>query len=819
MLQVALAQIKLHSRRFIAVGLAVLLAVAFLVATLLVNSSTQATLKASLGQSFAQADAVVAAGTARNDKPLDQAALAAVSQAPGVTASYAQLETSVQVTSANSSFYAALQNTAPVASLEAASLVSGTLPAAAGEIAVDEKTAERNSLSAGSTLTLASANGQSTMATVTGLVKASNDPMRSGLAQLLASTQTLAPLAELPLTYSTIQLKLDAPLNDARRAELSKALAAVGFETATVKTADQQTTASVQNFTGGNDQLTLVLLAFAAIAIIVAVLVVANTFAVLVAQRTRELGLLRCIGAKKSQIRNSVLAEAAIVGVVASAAGVAVAFGGMYALISWLKTTPGNEFATFEGNPTAPITGMLVGILLTAVAALVPARAATAVAPLAAMRPAEDAALGNRSGRVRLAIGGVLIILGGLMLAFGAISANLAIALPGGAMTFIGVLLCASLFVPRLVATFGKLAAPAGVPGKLASLNAVRNPGRTTATASALLIGVTLVSMMLTGASTARSAFETTFDERYPVDISIEAGGYDAAKVDALKSLTGVSAVAQLPVVGEVTGSSDPMLTGGSVYGISSADAAALLSSAQNRVQPGQILMPKSTKESNLSLLVNGVSTSLPVSTATSKAFFPMVNLETVQAPAGVEQAVWIKLVPGTSSSEILDLRSQIADTLGVQEFVVSGGAMEKASFNQIIDIMLLVVTGLLAIAVLIALIGVANTLSLSVLERTRENALLRALGLTKGGLRGMLALEAVLVAGVAALIGVVLGGLYGWLGAQSALGGFAAVVPNVPWLQLLLVVAVAAAAGLAASVVPARRAAKLSPVAGLASD
>ncbi|YCH10169.1 ABC transporter permease [Arthrobacter sp. alpha11c] len=127
-------------------------------------------------------------------------------------------------------------------------------------------------------------------------------------------------------------------------------------------------------------------------------------------------------------------------------------------------------------------------------------------------------------------------------------------------------------------------------------------------------------------------------------------------------------------------------------------------------------------------------------------------------------------------------------------------------------------VTGLLGVAVVIALIGVANTLSLSVLERTRENSLLRALGLTKGQLRGMLAIEAVLVAGVAAVLGAGIGIVYGWLGAQAALGGVADVVPAVPWLQLATVFGVAVVAGLLASVIPAHRAARLSPVEGLAA-
>ncbi|NKX49777.1 ABC transporter permease, partial [Arthrobacter deserti] len=179
---------------------------------------------------------------------------------------------------------------------------------------------------------------------------------------------------------------------------------------------------------------------------------------------------------------------------------------------------------------------------------------------------------------------------------------------------------------------------------------------------------------------------------------------------------------------------------------------------------------------------------------------------------------LWLAVDRDLGATELMQLRTDLAAELKVNDYQLSGAAIGRAAFDQVIDVMLLVVTGLLAVAVLIALVGVANTLSLSVLERTRESSLLRALGLTRSQLHGMLALEAVLVSGVAALTGTVLGVLYGWLGARSALGSFGDVVPSLPWLQLAAVLAVAVVAGLLASVLPARRAGRLSPVEGLAT-
>ena len=171
------------------------------------------------------------------------------------------------------------------------------------------------------------------------------------------------------------------------------------------------------------------------------------------------------------------------------------------------------------------------------------------------------------------------------------------------------------------------------------------------------------------------------------------------------------------------------------------------------------------------------------------------------------------------------DLTQEVARAADVDPGSVTGGAPMRALYAQIIDTMLWIVVALLAVSVVIALIGVANTLSLSAIERTRENSLLRALGLTKGGLRTMIALEAVLIAAVAAALGCALGVLYGWAGSQlllgelmDSLGRGSVVAPAVPWLELLLIVGVAALAGLLASVMPSRRATRMSPVEGLAS-
>ncbi|MBD8044360.1 FtsX-like permease family protein [Arthrobacter sp. Sa2BUA2] len=836
MLQVALAQVRLNARRFIAVGVAVMIAVGFLTATLVINASSKASLTESVGQSFRNADLVVSAGydeEAESFAVLDERTADLARGMDGVADTYTVFGGSVAVRDGRGTSYAMLTNIPADESLLPVDVVKGTLPAAGRDVAIDKQTAERRGIDIGSVLPVVSSEeleGPETSLTVTAIVEASSNPSMMGNAQLYATDETAAPFANTIYGFDSIQLALaDGVSVDAVQAELTEAIAGAGIRAVTVRTVAEETTELMAGFTGGQDSLTVILLAFAAVALLVCALVVSNTFSVLVAQRTRELALLRCIGAGRSQIRRSVLAEALLVGIVSSIVGVLAAVGLVAGIIAYLQTLPESGFATLDVPPLAVTAGMAAGVVLTVLAALVPARAATAVAPLAALRPAEEVRAGTRKGRVRLVSGLVLVAGGAGLLAFGAYDGDLLIALPGGILSFVGILMCSTLFIPPLVRAVGFLASPLGVPGRLAAVNAVRNPQRTSATSSALLIGVTLVVMMMTGAATARSAFNDTLAGEFPVDVTVRGSipvespftGKDAAAAAAVEN---VDRAAFLPLAGLV-GDEDET----PVYSLDAADSSVLQDASMVPVD-GTIMMPQGTKAETVTVRGAAGDMELDVVTSESRSFPPLVSAGTARTLGGVpeQQApaqfqaqplLWLAVAEGLNTSEILELQSALAEKLNIEDYQIMGSVIERAAFEQVIDVLLMVVTGLLGVAVVIALVGVANTLSLSVLERTRESSLLRALGLTKRQLRGMLALEAVLIAGVAALFGIALGAVYGWLGAQSALGSFADVVPALPWAQLAGVLAVALVAGLGASLLPARRAARLSPVAGLAAD
>jgi putative ABC transport system permease protein len=817
---VLLAQLRAHAARLIASTLAIVIAVGFVVATLVLNQTARATVLESIGARYVGAAAVV---TSEGGAPLTDAVddLEALGSVWSVDPAW---ETSVQasVPGRDGAQYLVVESVAVAPTLRWQTLASGRLPDAEGEVAVSE----RARADVGDVLTVtgtdAEGNETTSRATVTGVVDLQGDPEAGLYGRAFATPEQARAWGATDVT----ELRLAAaPGFDAEQVRLDAATALSGRDVA-VRTGTAQAEEAAAALMGNATALAAVLLVFGTVAVLVAGLVIANTFAVLLAQRTRELALLRCVGATARQVRRSVLGEAFATGLVSSSIGVAAGIGlaaGVSALVGDLDSPV--PLAGVSVPWYAVVAGLVLGTVVTLLAAWAPARAATRVAPLAALRPADQAPLRSRPGLLRLVLGLALLLPGAALLAVGVAMSQVLIALPGGALSFLGIVLLAQRGVPPVVAAAGRLAGRfGGVPARLAAGNATRNPRRTAATATALLIGVTLTSAMVVGSASTRATATAGLEAEFPTDLVVENfdGRLPASLPATVAAVDDVVATSVLRA-GAVTG---PDGTPTQMYGVDAAEAAAALRSTDEVTLPaaGQVVVPEwlalswSVADGDpVALSGEGTADFTVLVVAEGPVLLPVAELQQLLPDAGIGQ-LWVRLDDADPDAQI-DAVDRITDVVADADpsAAVTGVVTLRDQINEVLDVLLLVVTALLGIAVVIALIGVGNTLALSVVERRQENGLLRALGLTRRQLRGLLAWEAVLVAGVAAVLGVALGTAYGLMGAASVLGGLADLVLVVPWPQIGAIVAVATLAGLLASVLPARRAARTSPVAAIA--
>jgi putative ABC transport system permease protein len=818
---VLLAQLRTHAARLIASTLAIVIAVGFVVGTLVLNQTARATVLDALGARYVGAAAVV---TSEDGSSLagDVDALADVGSVWAVEPTW---QTSVQasVPGRDGAQYLAVETVATTPQLRWQAMAEGTLPDAEGEVAVSE----RARAELGDVLTITSTDAEGTestsRATVTGIVDLQGDPE----AGLYGRAFVVPDQARAWGAVDPTELRLAAAPGFAAEQVQTDAAAALAGRDVVVRTGAEQAEHAAARLTGDSAVLTTILLVFGTVAVLVAGLVIANTFAVLLAQRTRELALLRCVGATARQVRRSVLGEALATGLVSSAIGVAAGIG----LAAAVSAVVGDvdspiPLAGVSVPWYAVVTGLAVGTLVTLLAALAPARAATRVAPLAALRPVDQAPLRSRPGVLRLVLGLLLLLPGLAMLGAGVVLPELLLALPGGVLSFLGIVLLAQRAVPPVVAAAGRLAGRfGGVPARLAAGNATRNPRRTAATATALLIGVTLTSAMVVGSASTRATATAELEAEFPTDLVVTNydGQLPASLAGALQGVDGV--VDSSPLLGALVTGPDEI--GGWTLGVDAPDAAAVLRS-EDVVLPadGEVVVPEWLAQSwavtdgdRVPLTGEGTTAEFTVRVVDEGLLLlPSTALAQLVPDAGIGE-LWVRLAEADPDAQI-DVVDRVTDLVAESDpsASVAGVVTLRDQINEVLDILLLVVTGLLGIAVVIALIGVGNTLALSVVERRQENGLLRALGLTRGQLRGLLAWEAVLVAGVAAVLGVVIGGAYGLAGVASAVGSVGDVVLVVPWLQVGAIVAVATLAGLLASVLPARRAARTSPVAAIAA-
>lgn len=610
----------------------------------------------------------------------------------------------------------------------------------------------------------------------------------------------------------------------------------VGFTAGTLALTDSVDQAATAEGAVSADNLRVPLLMLGAVSLIVAAFVIANTFRILLAQRTRELALLRTVGATRRQVLLGVVAEACAVGLAGGIAGLVL---GIVAGIGFARAIGDDA----HGIPIVVSTGTVVwpltlGVLITVGSALVPAVGATRVSPLAAARAVPEADDDMPARRVRTAAGLALVAIGAVLLLGGAVApigyVGLMAVVAGAALSFLGLLILGSRIVPPALRLLGSLAVLVSGRAKptteLATANAARNPRRAAATAGALLIGVTVVTGFVTVGESTRASIDVVLDQQVPADFVVTADVDDGVPADAITAIdalpeTGASvSLYREPIESQTLGSVD-------LIGLSLDDYQAIA-----RVSGNGSLADLSDGSAGDAVAVTeglasdhgiGVGDSVDVAGEPLRVGY-VVDDRTVPIPGIIASPRQFgMLVPESAGPEQYAVDAadgvETADAEAAVENVVEpmigitvySNLATKEQINRELDRAVGVVVAILGLAVVIAGIGMANTLSLAVHERRREIGLLRALGVTERGTRMMLGVEALLSSLVAAIIGVIVGVVF----SAAAVASVPNVMFVVPWARLAACLAIAAVLGLVASLAPARRAARLSPVAALATE
>lgn len=842
MISVAFAQIRAHWARFAAIGLGIALAAGFVSATLIINTSLQESLREGIGQSFSRAGVVVMPVTgAAIDPPEVAAVTESLAGVPGVSAVEV---TASAVASARGGGIADTDFAVTPAPgdprLDTFSVVEGSRPQEPTDVVVDTATAADLGVGVGDTLRFTTATARidtdtdsmpvyrgprhsATDFTVVGIAEMGDDPTFVGMPRALTTGASYREHFARSGDVAAIQLGLssDADPETVRSAIETRIADSVLRDRMETMTVDEAVDRRVAEFSEGSDFIAWMLLGCAGISVLVAVLVVSNTFSVIVAGRRRELALLRCIGASRRQLYGSVLVEGVFVGLLGSLLGVIAGIGVSALLVAVATRVWKDEFAYV--SLTVPawtlLAGVVVGVLLTVAATIRPARSAIAVTPLEALQPFDVPSAPTSQSRARVLSGWGSIVIGTLAVVLALVFAVdspvwILVGALGGILVVVGLVLGSGQIIPPVVSWIGDLVVtPWGLPGQLATLNTLRNRRRTGSTAAALVIGVTLVSTLVVGGMSTKATFGAGLEQHFPVDVAVNLGtAADQDVIEEIRDIDGV-ATAVLAYHGSVVDDDAEL------YIVDPSSLSALLGESAPPVVAGRVTVPENYPGQS----VQGLTTAtLPVekSGESSRAYFTTADVGNRIGISAASTAVLITLAPDQSGSDVLRIRQQVAEALDVATDEVIGSAVERGLFAQVIDVLLLTAVGVLLIAVLIALIGVSNTISLSVIERRRENSLLRALGLSLAQLRALLAFEAVLISVVAALIGLGLGGALGIVATRLITVDFSSAFV-VDWSipASLGILAVAVIAGILSALAPARRAARLSPVEGLKQE
>src|SRR5215831_18888382 len=840
--------------RLFATALAVTLGVAFMAGTMVLTDTIGHTFNDLSTGVYKGTDAEVRAKAAfsgpamggGDQRPLISASLVqALRRVPGVAADEGSAMGYARLTGSNGKALGNPAAGAPtlggnwnqVKQLNPWTLVAGHAPQAANQVVIDKKSATDGRLRVGD-MTTVLALGPPQRFRVVGIVKFGTADSPCGASVALFTTPVAQRLVAGPGKVSSVLFVAQPGLSQQQLASNLRKALSNGMEAVTGATVTKEMQTSFQQAMSFFNTFMMI---FAVIALLVGAFMIFNAFSITVAQRTRENGLLRAVGASKRQVLGSVLAEAAAVGVIASAiglvAGIAMAVG-LEALLSGLGMLGMSVGGVVFSIRTVIVAG-LAGLAVTFTAAVSPARKAGKVPPVAAMQEASSRSTGYGS-KQRIMVGTGILVLGmaalftGLFTHAGNVIVNAGL---GVLLIFFGVSILGrtvSLPLSRLIGA--PLSWFRGIPGKLARENAMRNPKRTAASASALMIGVGLVSFITILASSTTASINSAVNSHFAGDIVIDSGagltgGIDPALAQRLNGLPQVSAATGVgagiaKVFGKVEQMSavDPRTAGkifhvspraGSIGALGLGDIAVykdVASSHQLRLgSPVPVLFRDAGWRMLRVALIYGDATAAPA----PRYFLGTPSYDTYFALHYDSQIV-VQKAPGVGTAAALAAVRAVATRYSGTS--VMDQAAFKAELTKPVNQLLMLVYVLLALAILIALLGIGNTLALSIFERTRELGVMRAVGMTRRQLRAMIRWESVIIALQGTVLGVLVGVFFGWA-LVLAMKSQGVSEFSLPMLSLVVMVVLAGLAGVVAAILPSRRAAKLNILHSIVSD
>lgn len=849
MLRATLKSVFAHKTRLLLTALAIIFGVGFVAGTFIFTDTIDATFNNLFDDVFAGIDVIVETETEFNPgftapPPFEEETLELVQAVPGVQVAEGSLGGYSQLVDKNGE---AIQPMGPPtigASWTDApelqgntELRAGTAPQGPGEIVVDAATAKDNDLGVGDVVDVLIPIGREQFEIV-GIAGFGETDNIAGATVTLFTLEEAQRVLDQEGQFGTIQVAAEAgvsadELTNRINLALPEGLAAISAADESAENAEQ--------LSEGLGFIQTVLLVFAAISVFVGAFIIQNTFRIVVAQRTRELGLMRAVGATGGQVIRMVLIEALIVAVLGSFIGIGFGFvisGGLTALMSAIGfdlPSTSQQLAT-----RTIVAGLAVGIIVTLFSALLPALKAARVPPIAALMDVDmepTGSLRRRSiiGGVTLAAGLFLVLNGlfGDVIDIGPIDELAAVGL-GVLIVFIGVSILSVLFIEPLAKVISAPMVTGKITGRLARQNSIRRPRRTAATASALMIGLALVGFFFILGDSIKASTGAAIEEGLRADyvVSVEgfANGFPTTLAETLEAAPEIDAVTQLRLGFWDKDGTDELLIGLDTDTVDDTIFLGLEEGSLAALGDGGVFVHEDAADSNSWVLGDTIQMGFA---ATGLVEVEIVGIYTELNVVQVSYLTSLDFYEENFSDQldfVLALTATdavaLADAAPVVEAATANFPNTKfedqveyrQSQEEQVNTLLNLFNGLLALAVIIALLGIVNTLVLSIIERTREVGLLRAVGMSRWQVRRMVLWESIIVAVIGGVFGLVLGIFFGFV-LVSSLGSQGVDQLSIPVGQLVFLLVFSAVVGVFAGLWPARKAARLNVLEAIAYE